>query len=231
MTAGFSWSRVRGRAVRCSGARPAESFGLSCEPSASALRSRPPVPHGLPRSSRPGCRPHHQQEEISISTTYIPHSVTLIELAKATKRTTAEVEDELRQLAIFTGTDWAGLAAVSEVDAQQIVSGDARRAREDEAAWRAHLDACEAWTRTRDELVREAQAEAELTARRAGRGGGDAAQAGVEAGRSVGADYETNNPVPSWNGEPDGNARRLFSDDGRHGLLGRALDLLAGAPR
>jgi len=122
--------------------------------------------------------------------TYIQNGVTVKDITAVTKRTVAEVEVEVeaecRDLGLFLGTDWAGRPAVSEVDAERLVSGSARRTREDEAAWSSHLALCQQWTARRDELVRSVQRDAELAAQRADRGGGDAAQAGVEAGRSAG---------------------------------------------
>ena len=161
---------------------------------------------------------------------YIENAVPIEVIAKATKRSTNEVEDDLRQLGLYIGEDWRGQPAVSEVDAHGLVSGQVRRTQADEAEWAAHLAECEQWTSRRDELVRSAQRGAELAEQRAGRGGGDAASAGVEAGRSAGADYEAANPPPLWRGEECGNARRLFTAEKR-GLLGRALDVLAGSPR
>jgi len=170
-------------------------------------------------------------KEQTISDVYIPHAIPLTELAKVIGRKVAEVEAECAEFGHFVGVDWRGQPAVSEDDAHRIVTGSARRVREDEVAWATHLAECEQWTIRRDQLVRESQADAEIAAQRAGRGGGDAAQAGVEAGRSAGADYEAATPLPLWRGEEDGNARRLYSDSGRPRLLDRARDLLAGAPR
>ncbi|MEO7980334.1 MAG: hypothetical protein ABI807_05530 [Sporichthyaceae bacterium] len=165
--------------------------------------------------------------------TYIENAVTAKEIAVVTKRTVAEVEAEAAELNVFVGTDWAGRPAVSEVDARQLVSGDARRVRESEAEWSSFLARCATWTLTRDELVREAQRAAELASQRDGHGGGAGATAGVEAERAAGADYETSNPPPTWGDQRDGNARRLFTAEpgDRPGLLDRARDLLAGSPR
>lgn len=115
----------------------------------------------------------------------------------------------------------------------RIVSGEARRVREDEVAWATHLDACASWTTARDNAVREAQRDTELAAQRAGRGGPAAASAGLEAARAVGREFETSTPPPQWGDEPDGNARRLYTDTDtdRPNLLRRTRDLLAGAPR
>lgn len=53
----------------------------------------------------------------------------LAELAKLTKRTVDRVEAECRELDVFLGRDWCGRPAVAETDAEQLVSGEARRAR------------------------------------------------------------------------------------------------------
>ena len=163
------------------------------------------------------------------NTTYIPHAIPLTELAKVIGHKVAEVETEAVELGMFVGRDWAGRVAIADADAHGLVSGQVRRTRESEAEWTRHLAACEAWTHTRDELVRSSQAAAELAAQRAGRGGGDAAQAGVEAGRSVGVRYETTTPPPMIGGETT--AVMLYAAEDRRGLLARARTLLAGAPR
>jgi len=167
-----------------------------------------------------------------MSDIYIEGAIPLAEVAKLTGRKVVEVEAEAVELGLFVGQDWAGRPAIADEDAHQLVSGSARRTREDEVAWATHLDACASWTTARDNAVREAQRDTELAAQRAGRGGPAAASAGLEAARAVGREFETSTPPPQWGDEPDGNARRLYSESGRPRLLDRARDLFnAGAPR
>lgn len=164
--------------------------------------------------------------------TFIEGSVTVKEIATLNKRTTVEVEDECRELGLFIGTDWAGRPAVSESDAHQIVSGEARRTREDARAWSSHLRSCEAWVAGRDEAVRGAASAHTAASAAQGRFDPDADSRARAAGVAAGREFEESTPPPLWNGVEDGNARRMFSEAGdRPGLLGRALDVLAGAPR
>jgi len=161
---------------------------------------------------------------------YIEGSVPLAEVAKVTKRTTAEVEAEAVELGLFLGTDWAGRVAVAEDDAHGLVGGSARRTREDEVAWRTHLDACETWTRRRDEAVRDAHDAVGADPRSGPEKHSAARDAATEAGRR----FEAANPPPTFvPGVEDGVAVRRYSAPGGKpaGLLDKARDLLAGSPR
>lgn len=165
--------------------------------------------------------------------TFIENAVPIKDVAAATKKTVAEVETEAVALAMFVGRDWCGRPAIAEVDAESLVSGNARRALEDAQSWRTHLDTCAAWTADRDEAVSAVQAAHTAASAAQGRFGPDADSRAREAGVEAGRRYESTTPPPTWNGLEDGNAPRMFTerDAKPGGLLDRARDLLAGAPR
>ena len=83
-------------------------------------------------------------------TAYIEGALSLKAVAAVTKRTIADVEAEALSLGMFLGADWAGRPAVAERDAQQLVTGEARRVREHDLAWRDFEDRSRAWEATRD---------------------------------------------------------------------------------
>lgn len=162
-------------------------------------------------------------------THYIEGAVPLAELARATKRPVAEIEAEAVALALFVGIDWAGRPALGERDARQVVTGDARRAREHDDAWQEFLTRCATWTDARDQAVRDAHEAIGADPRQGPEKHSAARDAGIEAGRR----FELSNPPPTWvEGVEDGNAVRRYSDrpqDG--GLLKRAAAALTGAGR
>jgi len=162
--------------------------------------------------------------------TYIENSVTIKEIATVTKRTTAEVEAEAVELGLFVGQDWAGRPAIADQDAEQLVSGEARRSREDAAVWQAFLARCATWTAARDQAVQDAHDAVGADPRSGPQKHSDARDAAVEAGRR----FEMSTPPPTFApGVEDGNAVRRYSAPAAKpaGLLDKARDLLAGSPR
>ena len=162
--------------------------------------------------------------------TFIENSVTIKEIATVTKRNVVEVEGECAELGMHVGVDWCGRPAVAEVDAQQLVTGEARRVREHDARWSAHLRDCEDWTRRRDEAVRAGHERVGADPRQGPEKHSQAREAAIGAGR----EFELTTPVPLWEGVECGNCVRQYSerDAKPAGLLDKARDLFAaGAPR
>lgn len=131
---------------------------------------------------------------------YIEGAVTVADLASAAKTTEPKVRAECAELGLFIGADWAGRPAVSEADARSLVSGQAREAREQDAAWRAHIDATERWTADRERARRSAAERVLEEARRQGRGGPIVDQDAAEAGREAAWAFERSSKAPTFNG-------------------------------
>lgn len=162
-------------------------------------------------------------------THYIEHAIAIKEIAAVAKRTTSEVEAEARELDMHVGQDWAGRAAVEEQDAQQLVSGEARRTREHDALWRTYIDECSAWEADRDEAVRAAHAAVGANPRSGPERHAQARDAAAEAGRA----YEQANPPPTFQDGADSAAVRRYTErPPEPGLLRRAVDAVkAGGAR
>jgi len=164
-----------------------------------------------------------------MTTTYIRGAVPLAEVAAVTKRPVAAVEAEALELGLHVVEDWAGRHALAEADAQRLVSGDARRDREHDAAWAAHLAACARWTAARDTAVQKAYADAQPAPGRLG--GGAAADAARQAASEAGRRYEETTPPPLWEGREDGNAGRRFTDRPAKGLIARTVGRVKAGAR
>ncbi len=157
---------------------------------------------------------------------FIESSIALSEVAKLTKRSAAEIEAEATELDIFVGVDWAGRPAIAQRDARAIATGEARRVRESEAVWAAHLAACAAWNAGRDAAVRAAHDAVGADPRQGPEKHSQAREAAVEAGRR----YEQTTPVPLWQGTESGNAVRNYSTK-PEGLLKRAAGRVKAGAR
>jgi hypothetical protein len=158
---------------------------------------------------------------------FLRNLVPLADVAKVTHRTVDEVRAECAGFGFFIGIDWAGRPGIDEQEAHQLVTGEARRAREHDAAWAAHLADCARWMSTRDAAVRAAYEAA---------GGGksrgqDIDAAARDAAAEVGRSYERSTPVPLWNGEESGNAVRSYSVAPQPGLLARAVGRVKAGAR
>jgi hypothetical protein len=153
---------------------------------------------------------------------FITKAAPIAEIAAVTKRKAADIEAEAISLGFYIGVDWAGRPAISTSEARSIVTGDARRDREHDAAFAAHIAACAAWTRGRDKAVRDAHAD-HLAAPRKGRTASDPIVQGnaKEAARDAGRAYELDTPIPLFDGMDTGNASRVYVDTQR-GLIRRA---------
>jgi hypothetical protein len=127
--------------------------------------------------------------------------VTTCSRSRAMRTTEAKAKAECHDLGVFVGCDWAGRAAVSEVDAHQVASGSARSTREHDARWRAFIDASEDWDRQRSDIYRRVFAKVVEAAQRRGRGGPEVnSEASAEA-MAAARDFERRRPAPDWNGE------------------------------
>ncbi len=65
---------------------------------------------------------------------YIENAITIEDISRALKAPQSKVESEAGELDVFIGSDWAGRPAVSEVDAQGLVSGSLRRTQDHDRA-------------------------------------------------------------------------------------------------
>ncbi len=135
-------------------------------------------------------------------TTLIENAVTLQDIAKIMKITVTKVEADAGELSLFVGPDWAGRPALSVIDAAALVSGDARRDRDHDVAWRSHLASSEGWETAREAARSGAFQAARDAALRAGRGAPSAASAGHAAAREAVGDFERRTPPPEFNGKP-----------------------------
>ncbi len=156
---------------------------------------------------------------------FIEGGVAVADLAKATKRSVADVEAECQRLDVWIGVAWDGRPAVSEREAAGLVSGELRREREHDVAWNRYSIDAEAWTRRRDEAVQIAAGIASRAATLAFEGPGDAQRKGVEAGREAGRKFEEENPAPVWQDGEQPLTERRFSDPS---LFRRMFDRVAG---
>ncbi len=129
-------------------------------------------------------------------TTLIENAVPLADIAKTMKITVPKVQANAADLDMYVGVDWAGRPAVSVIDAAAYVSGSARRDRDHDAAWRAHLAATEAWEAAREAARRTAFEGAYQASERHGRGSAIAAAAGHDVAREAVRDFERSTPVP-----------------------------------
>ncbi len=127
-------------------------------------------------------------------------TVTLAELAKHLKTTVDKVAAEANDLGPFIGEDWAGKSAVSAVDARALASGEARRAKDHDEAWRRHIDATERWEKGRENARAMAAQQAHDAAMRAGRGSPYAAHEAQQAGSDAARRFEQTNPQPTFAG-------------------------------
>ncbi len=133
--------------------------------------------------------------------TLIENGIALDAIAKTMKTTVARVETEARSLDVYVGVDWAGRPAVSVVEAAGLVSGDARRVHDHDAAWRAHLAATEDWEAAREAARRTAFQGAYDASERQGRGSAVASDAGHEEAREAVRDFERRTPPPRFAGQ------------------------------
>ncbi len=156
--------------------------------------------------------------------THIPGAVPLADVAKQFKLTVSRLEDECRALHIYIGVDWTGRPAVADSDAYGLVSGKAREEHDHNAAWTAHQNLVDAWTRGRDEAVSVARGNAYRQAFLAGESNSKAEQAGLAAGREAGRRYEEEHPPPQWQGG-EVLARRIYTSDS---ALRRLADKVLG---
>jgi hypothetical protein len=125
-------------------------------------------------------------------------TVPVAELAKVLKVTVAEVEAEATALGLFVGSDWAGLPALSAVDAHALTSGAARRDRDHAAAQLEFSNALEDWRRRREEVRQKASREAFDDGLRRGVGNSKSSDAAHAAGREAVAKFDRANPEPAW---------------------------------
>ncbi len=132
---------------------------------------------------------------------FIENSVTLQDIAKATKSTVAQVSADAGDLNLYVGSNWAGEPSLSLTDAHGLVSGATRRAQDHDVAWRAHLATSEGWETAREAARSGAFQDAYDVALRRGRGSPAAAAAGHEAAREVVRDFERRTPPPEFNGK------------------------------
>ena len=129
-------------------------------------------------------------------------AVTLAEIAKAAGRPVAEIEAEARRLQIFIGSDWAGRAAVSTVDAHGLASGALARDTEHQRRHTAWVNAHQEWEQAKEDARRGAFQQAYDAVRRTGRSNSEASDRGHRAGAAAVADFEAANPAPRFEQEP-----------------------------
>lgn len=136
--------------------------------------------------------------------------VTLAEIAAARGRKAGAVRAECAELGLFVREDWAGRPAITVDEARALVSGSARRAREDQRARAGVKAACARWEKDREAAARAgadaAQEKAKRAAPRAFLPGafvrqGEATPAQVHAARRegflhAGAQFERRHPRP-----------------------------------
>jgi hypothetical protein len=128
-------------------------------------------------------------------------TVTVAEVAKATRGTIPEVTAEAETLGLYVGADWGGRAALSTADAHRLASGSARREAEHAAAWAAFTAVTEAWEKARETAHRTARESTYDAAIRRGSGvpaaSSSASQAGVEAVER----FERKHKPPTFGGQ------------------------------
>jgi hypothetical protein len=130
---------------------------------------------------------------------YIEQSVPLKAVAAAARMDLAELVDEAQRLAIHVGTSWDGQPSMAELDAQRLVSGEARRTAEYDQARAAYLAAEQRWQAERQRIWQDAYFTGfnKAGGPRAGRASDEA---GREAARAAVEQYESTTPAPRWGG-------------------------------
>jgi len=138
----------------------------------------------------------------------IENAVPLAEVARVMKRPLAQLKSDTAELQMFVGEDWAGREALSQADAAGLVSGAARRERDERAAWLDHVRRTEQWETDREQTRRDAAQAAYRVAVAHGAGDPAAAVAARDAGVQAAEEFEQSHPAPELNGAPT--ARNLF---------------------
>src|SRR5829696_4144048 len=123
-------------------------------------------------------------------------TVTVAEVAKRVGGTVDEVKAEATALAVLIGVDWGHREAVSCREAFLLVDGWARKNRDHEDAFRAHMAALDRWQQERETVRRRVWQEASDDAVRRGFGAPVAADKGHAAAREAVADFERRTPEP-----------------------------------
>lgn len=155
----------------------------------------------------------------------IPGGVELAAIAKHLKSTVVEVRAELARLGVYVGESWNGRPAISEREAYELASGRMRADHEQGQAWRSYAEQAEQWTKARDEVFRQATADAGSVPVGVGplRARGESLLA---AGREAARRYEEQHPPPLWDGETTNLARTRYLEPG---LFRRVADRLTGS--
>lgn len=154
--------------------------------------------------------------------TFTAVGVTLAEISEVTGRPPLDIEAEAVALGMPVYSDWADRPVLAAHDARALVTGEAQRIKEHEAAWRQHLAACELWTRRRDQTVRDAQEAVMSSAERRGQSRPAGEALAREEALKVGAAFERDNPVPLWHGQDmQIVVPHYLADDERRGVLAR----------
>ena len=121
-----------------------------------------------------------------------------------------EVRAKAEQLHLFVGTDWRQQAALSTVDAEQLVSGQARTNFDHQNAWLAYQDSLQRWQGEREKIRRDTWDEVWKTHVRAGSNNGPATDKAHAAAREAVAQYDKANPVPVFNEPQDSGLKGLI---------------------
>ncbi len=131
-----------------------------------------------------------------LNATLITDAVPLADVAKTTKSTVAQLEQECRALLIFVGVDWANRPAISTADAHSLVTGEGRRRHDHDTAWQQYQNEADAWVRARDGAYRVAAGIASRRATLEFKSPGEQQRLGREAGEEAARKYEEENPAP-----------------------------------
>jgi hypothetical protein len=131
--------------------------------------------------------------------TYIEGSKPLSEVARACKVPLDQLVAEAQRLAVYVGETWDGQPGVAEVDAQRLVTGEARRTAEYDRARATYLAAEQRWQAERQRIWQDAYFTGfnQAGGPRAGRASDEA---GREAARAAVERYESTTPAPTWDG-------------------------------
>jgi hypothetical protein len=131
--------------------------------------------------------------------TYIENAVALSEVARACKLPLHQLVAEAQAAGTYVGLTWDGQPGVAEPDAQKLVSGEARRNAEHDAARARYVAAEQQWQAERQRIWQAAYFTGfnQAGGPRAGRA---SEEAGREAAREAVERYESTTPAPQWDG-------------------------------
>lgn len=139
----------------------------------------------------------------------IENGLLLTEVAKVAKTTTTALRAECAALMLHVGVDWAGRPAITQQDAEGLVSGALRRQHDQDLAWRQHQTDSELWEADRARVRQQAWQDAYRVAKAGGAGDPEAGSVGRQAGIEAVETFERTTPAPQWNGQPTATGWRV----------------------